>query len=124
MEHEHTEHVAAAPDRLYAALAEVDNLSHYVPQVTEARRSGDDRVEVRARYEGKTQEGEAYFRTDEADRRIEWGSESGYHGWMKVDGDGDGSRLTLSLHTERGDAPDHEVAGTLEAIRRLVEAEI
>jgi hypothetical protein len=40
-----------------------------------------------------------------------------------VDPDGDGSRLTLFLATARGDAPDTEVMGTLDAIRRLVEAE-
>ena len=40
---------------------------------------------------------------------------------MQVDADGDGSRLTLFLATAHGDAPDTEVMGTLDAIRRLVE---
>jgi uncharacterized protein YndB with AHSA1/START domain len=125
MEHEHTEHVAATPDRLFAALADVDNLPHYVPQLTTARHAQGDHVQVEARYEGRTKHGEAWFRTDADARRIEWGAEgSGYHGSLRIDPDGEGSRLTLFLSTVQGDAPDREVAGTLEAIRRLVEADI
>ena len=60
-----------------------------------------------------------------ARRRVEWGSHaSPYHGWMQVDPDGEGSRLNLFLATARGDAPDSEVMGTLDSIRRLVEAQI
>jgi uncharacterized membrane protein len=124
MEHEHTQHVAAPPDRVFSALADVRNLPHYVPQLTAAERIDGEKVKVQARYEGHTQEGEAWFRTDEAQRRIEWGSPgSEYHGWIQVDPDANGSRLTLFLATAHGDAPDSEVMGTLDAIRRLVEAE-
>ena len=125
MKHEHTEFVAAPPDKVFSALADIDNLPRYVPQLTGAERIDGDKVRVRARYEGHTQEGEAWFRTDAADRRIEWGSPgTEYHGWIQVSPEGDGSRLTLYLATVRGDAPDSEVMGTLDAIRRLVEAEI
>jgi uncharacterized membrane protein len=124
MEHEHTQHVAAPPDRVFAALADVANLPHYVPQLTAAERVDDEKVRIQARYEGHTQEGEAWFRTDAPARRIEWGAPGGeYHGWIQVDGDQDGSRLTLFLATAHGDAPDSEVMGTLDAIRRLVEAD-
>lgn len=124
MEHEHTQHVAAPPDRVYAALADLENLPRYVPQLTAARRTDGDTVSVEARYEGHTQRAEAWFRSDEQARRIEWGSPaSAYHGWIDVSEDGDGSRLTLFLATAHGDAPDSEVMGTLDAIRRLVEAE-
>ena len=124
MEHEHTQHVAAAPDQVFRALADVGNLPHYVPQVTTADRIDDERVRVQARYEGHTHEGEAWFRSDESTRRIEWGSpDSSYRGWIQVDPDAEGARLTLFLATARGDAPDSEVMGTLDAIRRLVEAE-
>jgi uncharacterized protein YndB with AHSA1/START domain len=124
MEHEHTQHVASPPDRVFAALADVGNLPRYVPQVTAAERVDGDKVKVTARYEGHTHEGEAWFRSDDAERRIEWGApEGGYRGWIQVDGDEDGSRLTLFLATAHGDAPDSEVMGTLDAIRRLVEAD-
>ncbi len=41
-----------------------------------------------------------------------------------MDPDEDGSRLTLYVATVHGDAPDPEVMGTLDAIRRLVEADV
>ena len=124
MEHEHTEHVAAAPGAVYAAIADVSNLPKFVPQMTGARASGDGHVEVDARYGGHDQHGEASFRADDNQRRIEWSSASGYHGWMQVDADGAGSRLTLHLHTEHSHERDTDIASTLDAIRMLVEAEM
>ena len=64
MEHEHTEHVAAPPNRVFALLADVANLPRYVPQLTTAENLEGDKVRVEARYEGHTQTGEAWFRTD------------------------------------------------------------
>jgi hypothetical protein len=124
MEHQHTQHVKASPDRVFAALADVGNLPRFVPQLTAAHRIDGDKLDVEARYEGHTQHGKAWFRTDDAQRKIEWGSpDNEYHGSLQISPDGDGSRLTLSLTTARGDAPDSEVTGTLDAIRRLLEAE-
>ncbi len=125
MEHEHTQHIAAPPDQVFAVLGDLDRLPEFVPQMTGAHAGDGDSVTVDARYEGHTQHGEGWFRKDEDRRRVEWGSNSSeYHGWMQVDADGDGSRLTLFLATSRGDAPDQEVMGTLDAIRRLVEAQV
>jgi uncharacterized protein YndB with AHSA1/START domain len=124
MEHEHTEHVAAPPDRLYAAISDHANLPRFVPQMTALRAVDDEHVEVEARYDGKSQTGGAYFHKDDDARRIEWGSDSGYRGWMQVDADGNGSRLTLFLHTTHGGERDHDVSATLDAIRMLAEAEV
>jgi hypothetical protein len=123
MEHEHTQYVAAPPDSVFAALADVGNLPKFVPQMTAASRGDGDSVTVEARYEGHTQEGKGWFRTDPAARRVEWGADaSDYRGWLQVNEEAEGSRLTLFLATAHGDAPDSEVMGTLDAIRRLVEA--
>jgi uncharacterized membrane protein len=124
MQHEHTEHVAAAPDAVYAAISDVSNLPRFVPQLRGVRPAEGGRVEVDARYQGHEQHGEASFATDAATRRIEWGAASGYTGWMQVDADGDGSRLTLFLDTPHAGASDHDVAATLDAIRMLVESEV
>lgn len=124
MEHEHTEFVAAAPSDVFAALADVGNLPRYVPQLTGAEPLDGDRIRVTARYEGHTQEGEAWFRADGEQSKIEWGADGGYRGWIEVAPEGDGTRLRLFLATVHGDAPDVEVMGTLDAIRRLVEAEV
>ena len=124
MQHEHTEHISASPDEVYAAISDVSNLPRFVPQMTAARAAEDDRVEIDARYHGREQHGQAAFHTDEARRRIEWESPSGYHGWMEVSPDGGGSRLTLFLNTVHGSESDHDVAATLDAIRMLVEAQV
>jgi uncharacterized membrane protein len=124
VQHEHTEHVAAPPDAVYAAISDVGNLPRFVPQMTAVRRSDGDRVEIDARYEGREQHGEASFRADDGERKIEWSAPSGYHGWMQVEPDGEGSRLTLFLNTQHGSEREHDVAGTLDAIRMLVESEV
>ena len=124
MQHEHTEHVAAPADAVYAAIADLGNLPRFVPQMTAVRPAAGDRVEVDARYEGREQHGEAVFSADQGEHRIEWSAPSGYHGWMKVDPDGDGSRLTLFLETRHGSESDHDIEATLDAIRMLVESEV
>jgi uncharacterized membrane protein len=125
MEHEHTEYVAAPADRVFAALADLRNLPRYVPQLTSAERIDGERIRIQARYEGHTQEGEAWFRSNDDEHQIEWGSsDSAYRGWIRVSPEGEGSRLTLFLATVHGDAPDAEVMGTLDAIRRLMESEV
>jgi hypothetical protein len=45
-------------------------------------------------------------------------------GWMQAVEDGDGSMLTLGLHTTHVEHADNDVAATLDAIRRLVEASV
>ena len=124
MQHQHTEHVAASPDAVYAAISDVSNLPKLVPQLTAVRAAGEGLVEVDARYEGRQQHGEASFEASAAARRIEWGAPSGYRGSLQVDADGEGSRLTLFLDTPHGGAGDHDVAATLDAIRMLVESEL
>ena len=124
MEHIHSEHVAAAPERVFAALADLDTLVQFVPQLTKISPQDGDRVAVEARYDGHTQQGEAFLRTDEAARKLEWGTDSGYGGWMRVEADGDGSMLELGLRTTHLDHADHDVAATLDAIRRLVESAV
>ena len=124
MQHEHTENVAAPADAVYAAISDLSNLPRFVPQMTAVRPASGDRVEVDARYEGREQHGEASFRADDGERRIEWSAPSGYHGWLKVDPDGNGSRLTLFLETRHGSERDHDISATLDAIRMLVEAEV
>ncbi len=125
MEYEHSTHVAASPEQVYAVLAEPANLVQFVPQLTAIHRAGGDKVEVEARYEGHTQKGEASLRTDDQNHRVEWGVPgSGYHGSLTVHDRGDASELTLRLITAHDHDVDQDVAGTLDAIRRLLEAQV
>ncbi len=123
MQHEHTEHVAAPPEAVYAAISKLENLPRFVPQITGVTSLGGDRVGVDARYEGREQHGEASFNANDGEHRIEWSSPSGYRGWMKVDPDEEGSRLTLFLETRHAAESEHDVAATLDAVRMLVESE-
>jgi hypothetical protein len=79
-------------------------------------------VHVDAGYVGHEQHGEVSFHPDPTDRRIEWSARSGYRGWLTVDPDGAGSRLTRFLETIHGSERDHDIAVTLDAIRTLSEA--
>ena len=124
MEHVHSEHVAAAPDTVYAALSDRDKLVQFIPQITKITPKEGDEVEVEARYDGHTQTGEAYFRADASARTLEWGTDGGYKGWINVEPDGDGAMLTLGLHTTHVDHADRDIGATLDAMRRLVEAEV
>ena len=125
MHYERSEHVAAAPDRLFVVLSNPDNLAHFVPQLTAVRTLGGDRFEVEARYGGHTHTGEAWLRSDAERRQVEWGVDgTGYRGSFEVGADGDGSTLALSLTTEHDRDFDSDVSGTLDAVRRLLEAEV
>jgi hypothetical protein len=125
MDFEHAEHVAATPSQLYAVLAKPENLTHFVPQVTAIRPLDGERIEVEARYGGQTHTGEAWLRTDDERLLVEWGVHgTGYHGSFTVAPDGDGSRLMLKLATTHQHDVDHDVSGTLDAVRRLLEAEV
>jgi hypothetical protein len=120
MEHESTTTIPVAPERLYHALADVGNLIRFIPPLKSARRTDSDHLEVEAEYEGHEEHGEAWFRTDEETRRVEWGAEGHpYHGWMQVDPDGVGSRLTLHLTTAHADDIKQYVAGTFDSIRKM-----
>lgn len=124
MQHEHTEHVAAAPEAVYGLIADLSNLPKFVPQLTGARSGADGRVAVDARYGGHEQHGEVSFAADDSQHRIEWSAASGYRGWMKVDPDGEGSRLTLFLETKHGVEHETDITATLDAIRMLVESQV
>ena len=55
MEHEHTQHIAAPPEQVFAMLSDVRRLPEFVPQMTGASTGDGDTVVVDARYEGHTQ---------------------------------------------------------------------
>jgi len=124
MQHEHTEHVAATPEDVYGLIADMSNLPKFVPQMTAARSKGGGRFAVDARYGGHEQHGEVSFAADDSRRRVEWSAPSGYRGWMQVDPDGEGSRLTLFLDTTHDVEHETDITATLDAIRMLVEARV
>jgi carbon monoxide dehydrogenase subunit G len=125
MEHEQTTRIPVEPERLYRTIADIGSLTRFIPPLQSVRRTDSEHVEVDAQYEGHEQHGQAWFRTDDDARRVEWGSEGQpYNGWMQVEADGDASRLTVHVTTGRlTDEYLGEVKGymssTIESLRKL-----
>ena len=115
-------------DSVFDYLSDVSNLPRYFSRMTSAEPGEGEEVHTTAEVpSGGEVEADAWFRVDQDGRLIEWGSEgeSNYHGRLRVTEDGDGSEVTVDLHTERASVQDDEVqAGiddTLATVKRLVE---
>ena len=126
MEHEQTARIPVRPERLYRTIADIGSLTKFIPPLRSVRRTDPQHVEVNAEYEGHQQHGQAWFRTDDAAKRVEWGAEGQpYRGWMQIEPAGDdASNLTLHVSTERltGEhlgAVRAYVASTIESLRKL-----
>ncbi|HEX8519343.1 MAG TPA: SRPBCC family protein [Pseudonocardia sp.] len=136
--YESTTTVEASPDELFAYLSDVNNLPEYFAAMKSAEPAGQaegsgggtvppgaEAVHSVAVVDGQRREGEAWFQRDADTRSLRWGSEgpNDYHGELRVDGDGDGSRVTVSLHTEHaeGDRIQEGLETTLAQIKDTVE---
>lgn len=120
MEHENSTTIRVPPDRLYRAIADVGNLTRFIPPLKSVRRKDSDHLEVDAEYEGHEEHGEAWFRADDEARRVDWGAEGHpYHGWMQVEPDGEGSKLTFHLSTAHAVDVQEYVRSTFESIRKM-----
>lgn len=120
--------VSAPAKDLFDYLSEVGNLPRYFSRMTSAERGDGEEVRTTAKMPDGTQvQGDAWFRVDDGQRRLEWGSEgpSDYRGDLLVTEAGEGSEVAFHLHTTRADAGDSDVQDgideTLAAIKRLVE---
>lgn len=124
-DHEGSIQVAAPAKQLFDFLADVRHLTEYFDAMTSAEPAEGEAVHVVAEVNGSREEGEAWFRVDNAQQHIEWGSEgdSGYRGLLDVTGDDQASTVTVQLHTEHGaaDQIDGGISATLGQVRRLVE---
>ena len=125
---ESTTTVDAPPQALFDYLSDVGNLPAYFSRLTSARRGDGDEVKTTATLpDGREVEGDATFTVDDAAKTLEWGSEgpSSYGGRLEVTADGDGSTLTVHLHTTRVEAGDAQVQQgideTVANVKRLVE---
>lgn len=123
--------VQVPADRLFAYLADVESLPDYLPQMTEAHRKADGKVDVEAviHPEGepeRTVSGEAWIEVVEDGKKLRWGAAGphDYRGELDIDAAGDGSStLTVRLHTDHveGDQIDEGLEHTLAGIKSAVE---
>jgi uncharacterized protein YndB with AHSA1/START domain len=132
--YESTTTVTAAPDELFAYLSDVHNLPEYFAAMKSAEPAGKatgdvppgaEAVHSVAEVNGQRAEGEAWFQTDAAARSISWGSEgpNDYHGELRVDGEGETSQVTVTLHTEHAEGGQirEGLETTLATIKEKVE---
>ena len=127
--YEYTVPVGLDASQVFEYLRDVRNLPHYLPQMTRAEPAGSGKVTVAARVNGTTEQGEAWLRVDQAQRRLEWGSQGpdDYHGELQVIDKGqDGCAVELSLHTVRAEGPEIQqgVERTVAALAGTITAEV
>ncbi len=128
---EHATDVQAGADVLFDYLADVSNLPEYFDRMTSAAPAEGEAVRTTALIEPDGEgerklEGEAWFRVDDGERTVSWGSEgpNDYHGELEVSAAGDTSSVTMRLHTERAEAGsdvDESLRATLANVKHLVE---
>ena len=114
-------------DSLFDFLSDIGNLPRYFARMTSAEPAGGESIRTTAEIEvpgegKKTVEGEAWFRVLDEQKRLEWGSEgpNDYKGELDVEAEGDGARVTVSLHTESGHSGIEDgMDETLATIARL-----
>jgi uncharacterized protein YndB with AHSA1/START domain len=124
-DHERSTTVDATPDRLFDYLSDVGNLPHYFAAMESAEPAGGDTVHTVAEVDGTRREGDAWLTAEDGSRTMRWGAPgpSDYAGELTVAAEGSGSRVTVRLHTQHGDAGSVEsgLEETLATIKRNVE---
>ena len=148
-EYEQSQAIDAPPEEVFAWLSNVGNLPEYLPPVVASSEEGSSaegvpgqRIRATLEYpgqeEGHTFDAEGYLAVDEAERRMEWGAETGrdYAGWLTVaNRDEGGSEVVVHLSFgERSVEPEMQerapegrdplaegISATLESIRRQIE---
>ena len=117
---------------LFDYLSDVERLPEYLPQMTEAHRSGEGKVEVAAviQPEGEPERevsGEAWIEVVEDGKKLRWGAPGPheYQGELDVDSVADGtSTLTVRLHTDHAEGPpikeglEHTLAGIKSTVEK------
>lgn len=112
-EYEHTQRIEATPDQVFAFVSDVGNLPKYLPTTHSAQSQGSERVRVQGEAQGHRYDADGYFRRDEANGRLEWGSdgEISYSGWLEVKPgpDGDDRSSSVTVHLSFGPNPREAV---------------
>jgi uncharacterized protein YndB with AHSA1/START domain len=115
-------------DALWVVVADPARLADWVPTMRLAQPSGTEEVHVEGESHGHPYSLDSLLRTDESDRRLDWGAEGddGYRGSLRITERPSGSEVHLhvTIPDDRlGPSPDHAAAeirrGMDEAFDRL-----
>ena len=143
-EYEYSLSIQSPPDELFSFVADVRNVTRFVPMIGGADSPSHGRVRIWGQADGRPYDADGYVLADDDLRLVEWGLDGhlSYRGWIRVVGP-DGapvSRLTIhlsllpvpgrprdldDLDDGRDPARDAEIRGVLEravhSIQHLVE---
>lgn len=96
-------YVEADADAVFDFVADISNMPKYMPTTKSAQSQGEGRVRVQGGGDGFSYDSDGYLRRNDQTNRLEWGADEGtYNGWMKVDGENQGSEVTIHLSFKNG----------------------
>ena len=101
--------VAVAPDVVFRFVSDIKNLPKYLPTVHEAHSDPHERVEVDGTANGHAYKSAGWFKVDQSERTMTWGSdgENDYSGKMAVSGEDSRSTVECWLQfTPTGDVKE------------------
>src|SRR5689334_6400185 len=100
-EHERAITVDVPTEVAFRYLSSVSNLTDFVPHLRNIMEEEDNHVFGVVDFgEGRRREVSGFFRTDEANLRLDWESDGtpGYRGWLTIQPEGqDRSRITVHI---------------------------
>lgn len=104
--------VHAPADAVFRYVADVKNLSQYLPTVHHAEPQQGERVTVEGTANDHEYSSDGWFKVDQASRTVTWGSdgENDYGGKMTVSGEGGASRVAVTINY----TPSHDQAEAMQ----------
>lgn len=104
-EYESAMTMQAAPQDVFDFVADIGNMPKYMPTTKSAQSQGEDRVRVQGEANHHAYDSDGYLRRNADNTRLDWGADEGYYsGWMQVEPQGSGSKVTVHISL-RGKPP-------------------
>lgn len=97
-EYESSMTMGASPQDVFDFVADISNMPKYLPTTKSAQSQGEDRVRVQGEANEHKYDSDGYLRRSKENTRLEWGADEGYYsGWMQVEPDNAGSKVTVHI---------------------------
>ncbi|HMV51966.1 MAG TPA: SRPBCC family protein [Blastocatellia bacterium] len=107
-EYHQSKTIQVSADKVFSFVSDIKNLPKYLPTVTGARPQQGERIRIQGEAAGHHYDSDGYFRVDDANRRLEWGSdgENNYSGWLEVREGNNQSSSELTVHLNFDPKPE------------------
>ncbi|HEU4322196.1 MAG TPA: SRPBCC family protein [Roseiflexaceae bacterium] len=103
-EYEHTVTISATPEAIFAYVADLRNMPHYLPTVLSAEPLPEGRVRLRGQAGGRRYDVDGYLHSEPELNRMEWGADGdrAYAGRLEIHRYGTEQRALLTVHLSFG----------------------